>query len=472
MNKSIVNLFWSFFDLFSRQGIALLVQMILARLLLPEDFGLIGMIMVFMMISHSLVNAGFDQSLIRQKNVDDIEYSTIFVFNLLVSIIIYIALFVLAPIISDFYNKPELTNIIRVLMLVVVINALTIIQRVILYRKINFKIQSQITLFATISSGIFAIILAYHGYGVWSLVYQQIIMQVLVSLGLIYFVRWKPDLKFDKQSFLYHFKFSYKLVLSGIIDTLNRNIFNIILGKTIGATPLGYYTNAKKISDISSGTLSSAIQRVTYREFSLIKHDNEKLINAQNKIIKLTNIIYIPIAYLVFYISPYLIIVLLGKSWTPAIEIFQILILSSIFIMLYSMHTNIFKVIGRSDLFLFVNILGIVITFIYMFAFMFIELNVINIGVMILLQSITVYIITSYLTSKNINSDYVQEWKHTIFNLLIYSIPLSLSYLIISGNVNNLLIGTLLSVIIFTIFIYIYLFIILKINLKSIIKKG
>lgn len=470
MNKTLINMFWSFFDLFSRQGIALIVQMILARLLLPEEFGLIGMIMVFIMISHSLVNSGFDQSLIRQEKVENIEYSTIFTFNIFISIIIYTVLFICAPYISKFYNNVDLINIIRILMLVVVINAMTIIQRVILFRRIDFKIQSQITLIAIISSGVFAIFLAYNNFGVWALVYQQIVMQILISIGLIYFVRWVPSLKFSKKHFLFHFKFSYKLVLSGIIDTFNRNIFNIILGKAIGATYLGYYTNARKISDISSGTLSSAIQRVTFREFSLIKNDKNKLVSAQNKIITITNLIYIPVAFLVYYLSPLLIPIFFGDNWNPTIEILQILILSSIFIMLFSMHTNIFKVIGRSDLFLLVNILSILLTLIYMIIFIFIKFTLLNIGIMILIQSITIYLITSYLASSQIGKSYMSEWKQTFSYLFVYSIPLSLCYILFNKLLINRFIGAILLTTAFVIMIYLIITKVFKIKILSILK--
>jgi len=223
-HKTISGLIWSFIDNFAQNGLTFVVGIILARLLMPADFGLIGMITIFIAISESFINSGFSTALIRKQNCTDIDFCTVFYFNLAVGVLFYWILFFLAPAISGFFNEPQLTMLVKVQSVVLVIDSLTIIQRTILTKRIDYRLQTKISVIASIVSGVVGIGLAYSGFGVWSLIIKQITQRTVSSFLLYLWNSWRPLLVFSKSSFNELFFFGYKLLISGLIDTLYRNI--------------------------------------------------------------------------------------------------------------------------------------------------------------------------------------------------------------------------------------------------------
>lgn len=355
--KTIKGIVWSFTELLSKQGIQLVVQIILARLLLPEHFGLIGMITIFISISISLVQSGMDQALIRETKPTQTDYSTVFYFNLFISVLIYIILFLGAPAISLFFNETQLIEIIRLLMVIVIINALGVIQRVILIRKVDFKTQTKISIIAGIISGLIAIIFALSGLGVWSLVVLSLSMQI-VEVGLLYINnQWLPSFTFSFSSFKRFFNFGYKLLLSGLIDTTYKNIYFVIIGKLYPAALLGYYTNASKLRDVSSQSITQAIQKVTYPVLSSIKEEEKRLANNYKKVIKMAGYIIFPFMLGVAATAPNFIPLLLGEQWIPSVIYFQLLCIAGMLYPIHAINLNILKVKGRSDLFLRLEII-------------------------------------------------------------------------------------------------------------------
>lgn len=360
-SRTIKALIWSFTELVSKQGIQLIIQIILARLLLPEHFGMIGMITIFIALSTTFVQSGLDQALIRESNPGKEDYSTVFYFNFIISIIIYIVLFMTSPMIADFYGEPQLVIIIRVMMLVVIINSFAVIQRVILIRKVDFKTQTKISLISGVSSGIIAICVALLGMGVWSLVIQQLTSRLIEALLLILSNQWFPSLKFNIRLFKKYFNFGYKLLLSGLLDTVYKNIYFVIIGKVYPATQLGYYTNAQKLSDTSSQSVSQAIQKVTYPVLSSIQQDPLKLASKYKRIIKMTSFLFFPVMMVIVAIAPNLIPFVLGEKWIPSIIYFQLLCIAGIFYPIHALNLNVLKVKNRSDLFLTLEIMKKVI---------------------------------------------------------------------------------------------------------------
>lgn len=356
-NKTISGLIWSFTELMSNQGIQIIVQIVLARLLVPEHFGLIGMLTIFIAISNSLVQSGMDQALIRESNPTQIDYSTVFYFNLVVSALIYISLYISAPLISSFFNAPQLTEIIRILMLVVIFNALIAIQRVFLIRKLDFKTQARITVIAGIISGILAILAALFGFGVWSLVIQTLCMQLVQSILFFVSNRWLPSLTFSIPVFKRFFNFGYKLLLSQLIDTVYKNIYFVIIGRLYPAAILGYYTNASRLRDVSSQSLTQAIQKVTYPMLSSIKEEQDKLANSYKKVIKMSGYIIFPFMLGLAATAPNFIPFLLGEQWIPSVIYFQLLCIAGMLYPIHAINLNILKVKGRSDLFLKLEII-------------------------------------------------------------------------------------------------------------------
>lgn len=380
-NKSIKSLtinglVWSFTELLSKQGLQLVIQIILARLLLPEHFGLIGMITILIAVSNSLVQSGMDQALIREKELNQKDYSTVFYFNFAISILIYIIVFLAAPAISLFFNEPQLVEIIRILMVIVIINALGVIQRVILIRNVDFKTQTKITIIASMISGLVAVTFAFNGLGVWSLVAQSIVMQ-LVQVALLYINnRWLPSFTFSFSSFKRFFNFGYKLLLSGLIDTTYKNIYFVIIGKLYPTALLGYYTNASKLRDVSSQSISQAIQKVTYPVLSSIKEDEKRLASNYKKIIKMAAYLNFPFMLGLAATAPNFIPLLLGDKWIPSVIYFQLLSLAGMLYPIHAINLNILKVKGRSDLFLKLEIIKKIILTLLIFLAVILNLGI------------------------------------------------------------------------------------------------
>ncbi len=359
--KTISGLLWSFGDMMGNQGIQFIIQIILARLLAPEDFGLIGMILVFVALSNSLVDSGFTQALIRDQKANQTDYSTVFYFNLVVSFFIYGSLFVAAPFISNFFDQAQLTPIIRVLTLGVIVNAFSIIPRAMFTKEVNFKVQAKINMAASVSSGVVAVALAVMGFGVWSLVVRMLALNVVQAMLLVLSRKWLPSLAFSVASFKRLFGFGWKLLVSGLIDTAYNNVYYLIIGKQYSAKSLGYYTNAAKFSDVATQSLTATIQRVTYPVLSGIQDQEERLKQSFKKVIKLSGFLIFPLMVGLAAVAEPLIQLIFGGKWEPMVIYFQLLCIASMLYPIHALNLNILQVKGRSDLFLYLEIIKTII---------------------------------------------------------------------------------------------------------------
>lgn len=356
-NKTLSGFLWSFIDLMANQGIQFVIMIILARLLVPEHFGLLGMVMIFVGLSQTLVDSGFSQALIREKKVHRIDYSTIFIFNLSFSVVIFLLIYLLAPLVSNFYNEPQLTPILRVISLAVFFQALSIVPKTLLTRKVDFKSQTKVSITASILSGIIAIMMAFFGFGVWSLVVRIVFQKAVESIMLIYVNKWIPRMEFSFYSFKKYFGFGWKLLLSSLIDTGYQNIYYVIIGKMFPASDLGHYTNARQFRDAINRGVTSSVQRVTYPVLSSFQSEEDRLKQGFKKVIRTTAYIFFPIMLGLAGIAEHLIVLLMGKQWEPAIFYFQLLCLAAILYPMHAINLNILKVKGRSDLFLRLEII-------------------------------------------------------------------------------------------------------------------
>ena len=355
--KTIGGLFWSFIDGFVNQGFQIVVGIILARLLSPREFGLIGMLAIFIAISQSFVDSGFSNALIRKTNCTQNDYSTVFYFNLSVAIFFYILLFCLSGSIGSFFNEPQLKPLVQVLSLSLIINSFAIIQRTILTKAINFKLQTMASMVASVGSGITAIWLALAGFGVWSLVALTLSRAFLNSLFLWLWAKWKPALVFSGESFRELFAFGSKLLVSGLIDTAYRNIYYLIIGKYFSAADLGYYTRADQFQALPSITLNGIIGRVSYPVLSSIRNDVSKLKIAYQKIIKSTMLITFVLMLGMAAVAKPMILTLIGEKWMPSVIYLQLLCLAGMLYPLHALNLNMLQVQGRSDLFLRLEII-------------------------------------------------------------------------------------------------------------------
>lgn len=399
-SKTIRGLFWSFADLMLNHGIQFIIQIVLARILLPEHFGVIGMILVFIAISNSIVDCGFSQALIRDQDSDQEDYSTIFYFNLIIAFLIYVILFMCAPYISAFFNVPQLIEITRILFLVIIINALAIIHRVKLIKMVDFKTLSKVNIISVIISGIITITLAQMGFGVWSLVINLLSMQFLQMLLLWFFYRWRPSFLFSMKSFNKYFKFGYKLLISGIIDTLYNNIYFLIIGKFHTSTHLGYFTNATRVRDIASNAISTTIQRVSYPVLSSIQEDEERLKYGFEKILKTAAFINFPLMIGLSAIANPLFHILFGEKWIPSVIYFQLLCIAGMLFPLHAINLNILQVKGRSDLFLRLEIIKKIFLTILIGLTLFLNLGIIGLIWTAIISSFGSFFINTYYSAR------------------------------------------------------------------------
>ena len=350
--KTIKGTAWSIVDSVANQGITFLVGLVLARLLTPQEYGLIGIILIFVAVFNSIVDSGFSNALIRKTDAKDIDYNTVFISNLVMSVVLFGAMFFSAPWIAKFFSQPQLEPLAKVMASIVLINAFAIIQRTLLVKKIDFKTQTKISLIASISSGGIGIAMALCGYGVWSLVGQQISRQLLNTLFLWVFTKWNPRLQFSFESFKELFGFGWKLLASSLIDTLWREIYQVVIGKFYTPATLGQYTRAHQFSSIASSNLTSIIQRVSYPVLSSIKDDTVRLKMAYKRVIKITMLITFSLMLGLAAVAKPFVLVLIGEQWLPCVPYLQIICFQMMLYPLHALNLNMLQVQGRSDLFL------------------------------------------------------------------------------------------------------------------------
>lgn len=355
--KTINGLFWSSIDNVTNQGVQFLVGIILARILLPQEFGLIGMLTIFIAISQVFIDSGFSNALIRKMNCTKIDYSTVFFFNLAISIILYILLFFGSESIARFFNEPQLKALLQVLGFGLIINALAIIQRTILIKKINFKLQMKVSMVASIGSGIIAIVMALQGFGVWSLVALTLSRYFLTTFFLWIWHRWVPLMVFSKESFMDLFGFGSKLMASSLIDTTYNNIYYLMIGKYFTAVELGYYTRADQFQSLPSSNLNAVISRVTYPVLANMQNDKQRLkINFQ-KIIRSTMYLTFILMIGMAAVAKTMILTLVGEKWLPSVIYLQMLCFVGMLYPLHALNLNLLNILGRSDLFLKLEII-------------------------------------------------------------------------------------------------------------------
>ncbi|HLR38303.1 MAG TPA: lipopolysaccharide biosynthesis protein [Chitinophagaceae bacterium] len=356
-DKTILGIFWSFLEQVGAKGINFLVIIVLARILMPADFGLIAMLAVFIDLSQALINAGFGQALIQKKNTNEEDYSVVFYINLMISIVLYVVLYFCAPLIADFYQQPRLVNLTRVLSLVFVINAFSYIQETRLKKKMQFKILTSVHLPAILVGGAVGIWMGYKDFGVWSLVAFQLIYRLFYAIQIWIYTRWKPLFSFKWKNARELFSFGSKLMIATVINNLFKNAYLVVIGKFFPLTTLGYYENAQKLERIPSITIKRMLSNVTFSAFSSIQNDNKRLKNGYRRIMQQVVFLTAPVFVFAAILADPLFSFLLTDKWLPAVPFFQLLCIEAIIRPLSSYNLEIANVKGRSDLYLKLNII-------------------------------------------------------------------------------------------------------------------
>lgn len=356
-DKTVKGVGWSAVENVTRIGVTFIVSVILARLLSPEEYGLIGILTIFIAIFNAIVDSGFTNALIRKQNATDTDYSTVFYTNLVLSVVLAAVLFFCAKPISVFFERPELVSLTQVMSSVVIINALSIVQRVRTTKAIDFKTQTKITFISSIGSGVIGIAMAYMGYGVWALVGQQVSNQLLTTLFFWIYNKWMPKLVFSWASFKEMWTFGSKLLASGLIDTAWKEVYQVVIGKCYSPATLGLYTRAKQFADLCSSNLTSVVQRVSYPVLSSIQYDKLRLKGAYQRVIKATMLPTFVLMLGLAACSEHMIYVLIGEQWLACVPMLQIICTYGMLYPLHALNLNMLQVQGRSDLFLKLEII-------------------------------------------------------------------------------------------------------------------
>lgn len=339
-------------DSISSQGVTFLVGLVLARLLTPHEYGLIGYIMILVAVFNSIVDSGFSNALIRKKDAGETDYSTAFIFNLAVSLVMVAAMVLVAGPFSRFFKEPQLVPLVRVMSVIVVINALALIQRTRLVKSVDFKTQTKASLISSLTSGAVGLAMAFGGLGVWSLVGQQISRQLVNTVCLWILNRWTPSWRFSWSSFRELFGFGWKLLVSGLIDTVWKEIYQLVIGKFYSTSTLGQYTRGKQFSDIFSSNMTSIVQRVSYPVLSSIQDERERMREGYRKIIRTTMLASFVLLFGLSAVAESLLTVLIGPRWLEAAHYLQIICFAASLYPLHAINLNMLQVQGRSDLFL------------------------------------------------------------------------------------------------------------------------
>ena len=350
--KTISGLIWTVLDSLVLRGLSFLATILLARWLGPTQFGLIGMIAIFIAIGINIADSGMSASLVRTKDAEETDYSTVFILNLALSFSFYFLVFFAAPYIAKFYHQPIITKLIRVYSLTFIISALSAVQLAILESQMKFKQIMKQNMPGTIIGVVTGILLGYWGCGVWSIVIMYLTTQLVQSAILWWRSSWRPTFSYSKEKANYHFGFGYKLMLSGLLNTTFQNIYNVVVGRLYSVKELGYFERSRTFNDYPVSIITTVMNRVTYPLLAGIQDEKQQISLVYRKIMRLTFFITCPLMFGAAAIARPLFYIVLGEQWLPAVPYFQVLCLASIFYPIHAFNLNVFKVYGRSELFL------------------------------------------------------------------------------------------------------------------------
>lgn len=355
--KALTGFIWSASDKLINQLGYLGVTVYIARLIGPESFGLIGMLTVFMLLAESIVNSGFSQALIQKsKAMTEEDASTIFYVNLFLGVCMYVLLYFSAPAIAAFYKQPILIDIARILFIVILVNALSVVVRAKLTIDIDFKSQAIAGTIAVILSSAIGLYLALNDYGIWSLVWLILSKAFFLNIGLWLFCHWHPKLLFSTQSFIQLFKFGSNLMLAGIGATLLNNFYIALIGRYFNPASVGYYTQATNLSNFLSTFISSTLQGVTYPIMTSIKENRTRLLEVYKQLISITMLVSLPMLVGFAAVADTAVLLFLGEEWLPTVPVLIALCLARAMTPISAINMNILNAIGRSDLFLKVDL--------------------------------------------------------------------------------------------------------------------
>lgn len=411
-SKAVKGMAWVLCEKGATQVLQFVFGVIMARLLAPADYGIVGMLAIFLAISQMFIDSGFGAALIQKKDRTEIDFATVFYFNLAVACFFYVVLFFAAPYIAAFYNMPILTPICRVVALGLPMGALCSVHRSRLTIQLNFKLQTLISLISLTCTGVFGVVLAYRGYGVWTIVWQGFLGSVLSIVMLWSLTRWCPMLAFSTESFKRFFSFGWKHLCSSLINCIYGNLYTLVIGKAFGAADIGYYTRANGYAQLPAGTVTDTVVRVNFPILSQLQDDRDKLISVYKRLLQTPIFFLVPVAFGLAAVAEPLITIMIGEKWLPCTPLLQVLCFGSVFNPLTFINLNLLYVKGRTDCVLKLELLKKPIAFV-------IVIGMIPFGIFWLCVGKAVYDVIAftfncYYTKKILNYGLIQQTKEVL----------------------------------------------------------
>lgn len=446
-HKAQKGVIWSAIERFSTQGIQFLFSIILARLLSPEDYGIIAMPLIFLTVAQVFIDSGFANALIRKPDLNENDLSTALFFNVGVGILCYIVLFIASPYIADFYNTPILSDILKVTSLSVLFTPLCTVQQAILTKSLNFKLQARVSVISAIVGGVVGVYMAYNGYGVWSLAVSQALTALMRVILLWTWTKWYPNCGWSRCSFSYLWNYGSKLLFAGLIDTVYQNVYPLIIGKFYSAASLGYYTRAQQFAHLPTVNVYGIIRRVTFPLLSEIQNDRDRLVKVFLRILRISVFIMFPLMCFLAGSAKPIIIILLSEKWVDAIIFLQLLSFAMMWRPIDSLNLNLLTITARTDLFLRLEIIKKVWGVIILFAT--IHWGVLAICIGYVLYSLSEIVIDSYYSGKSYSLGLFKQLKNvvptTVMSALILLTNLTICHLI-NNNYVSLSVNIIITV--------------------------
>lgn len=430
-NQGVFNAgIWNLFERFFSQGLRFIINIILARLLAPDDYGLIGMILIFLAIGQTFVEGGFINALIQKQDRDEDDFSTTFIFNFFIGLLIYILLYFMAPYVSVFYNEERIVDIMRVVTIVILINSLSVVPRAKFAINMDFKTQAQATTLSAIISSVIAVYLAYLGFGVWALVLQSIISAFINLILFYFFTKWIPNLKFSLSKFNALFSFGYKLLLSNLLDRTFRNLYFIVIGRFFSIAQLGYYTRAEQFAQLPSSNIAGVIQSISFPMLCKIQDNHNKLKSSYISYIKIAAFLNFPILMFLGVQSEEIVLFTLSEKWITVSPYLRLLCIVGLFYPIHFLNLNLLMVKKRSDLYLKLEVIKKVLIALVLICSVPLGIKYVLSGQIFI--SIISLKINSYYTNKLIDYGFIDQIKD-IFLFLLISIISALLMFYFSG---------------------------------------
>ncbi|MGL4864549.1 MAG: lipopolysaccharide biosynthesis protein [Cetobacterium sp.] len=435
-SKVLSSLIWKLLERGGTQGIQFIIQIVLARLLTPDDYGIIAIIMIFIALANVFVQSGFSIALIQKKNIDEKDLSSVFYISLIIAGILYSVLYYTAPLISSFYKNLELIKILRILSLTLFLGAFNSIQNTIIAKTMEFKKQFLSSLIAAIISGVVGLLLAYKHFGVWALIYQQLSNQLLICIVLFIVVKWRPKLIFSFYRIKELFEFGSKLLISSILDTIYMNITSLVIGKFYTPAMLGFYNRGNQFPQLIVSNFNGSIQAVMFPALSAEQDNRDRLKSIVRRSIVTSSYIIFPLMIGLIVIAEPMVKLLLTDKWLPCVPYLRVFCLSYALWPIHTANLQAINAIGRSDIFLKLEIikkiLGVTILVISL------KYGVYAIALGTLISGIFSSIINGYPNKKLLNYSYLEQVKDIIPSLLISMLMGGFVYNIVLLNFSNL----------------------------------